>query len=508
MGRTISEFAIEVANVLKDKNKIFFKPDSKEVVEVRTIAPNKDEHTYQGFSHIKPNRFITMIEQYIKPYIYSKIKDDWQQKTKSIGADLANTILVSEILENTLPNINRIFTVQLPIIYKGELTFPIKGYDARFNSWLPEDAPTIMNPNMNIEEAKTILNIMFSEFCFKDRQDYSNAVAALLTPFLKGLFSRFNVRSPIFFYVANRERAGKDYLAGITGILYEGTNLEEPPLSTSENAKTNNTDELRKKILAAMISGRKRLHFQNNKGYINNSVLEAFATATTWSDRLLGRSEALFFDNEIDISLSGNVGIGYTADLNNRCRKINLFLDIEDANARKFSNPNLHEWVKKNRGLILSALYTLIRNWIIQGSPEGKIPFTSYPEWSNICGGILESAGYDSPCNPDTDMMGIGGDPETSDMKTLFEECYQKHPDKLIKKQDIIDVAMVSESGIFHNLDLTTRTDQTRFGMRLAKFIGRYMSGILLKVDNPNVKGSRQQFKFTKEEQKVLDKIW
>ena len=69
-------------------------------------------------------------------------------------------------------------------------------------------------------------------------------------------------------------------------------------------------------------------------------------------------------DNEMDFSLSGNVGIGFTADIANRSRFIRLFLDIEDANSREFHNPNLHKWIKENRGLILSALYTLVRNWV------------------------------------------------------------------------------------------------------------------------------------------------
>jgi hypothetical protein len=51
----------------------------------------------------------------------------------------------------------------------------------------------------------------YKEFCFKDEQDKINAIAGLLTPYLRGLFKNFNTRTPLFFYMANRERAGKDY---------------------------------------------------------------------------------------------------------------------------------------------------------------------------------------------------------------------------------------------------------------------------------------------------------
>jgi len=94
-----------------------------------------------------------------------------------------------------------------------------------------------------------------------------------------------------------------------------------------------------------MISGRRRLHFSNNKGHLNNSVFESIITAMKFSDRLLGKNEIVTLDNELNFSFSGNLGITLTPDLSNRTVFINLFLDIEDANKRKFKNPNLHGWV-------------------------------------------------------------------------------------------------------------------------------------------------------------------
>jgi len=32
---------------------------------------------------------------------------------------------------------------------------------------------------------------------------------------------------------------------------------------------------------------------------------------------------------------------------------------------------------------------------------EGSVPFASFPQWAKICGGIMESAGYDNPCEQD-----------------------------------------------------------------------------------------------------------
>jgi len=503
MGKLISPFAIQIATIIKDKNILFYRINTRNIVEVGKVKLEKDDQdNYRGFVEVKPNRFITLIEKFVRPgyYVWNDSKKKTEFKEKSIGSDLANTLLCSDILQRSLPQIERIYTIPLPIMYKGELTFPKRGYDERFHSWLSYDAPDISNLNMPLEDAKILLDNLFKEFCFKSKDDKHMAIAALLTPFLRGLFKSFTVRTPIFCYIANRERCGKDYCAGITGIVYEGVALEESPISSSENAKSNNTEELRKKILSAMIMGRKRLHFSNNKGYINNATIEAVATAEKWSDRLLGKNEILNFDNEIDFSLSGNVGIGFTADFANRCRFINFFLDIEDANSRKFNNPNLHGWLKENRSLILSALFSLVKNWINKGKPEGCEPFASYHEWAETCGGIMESAGYENPCKPEKQSLVIGGDYETIEMKKLFEYCYNKKPEMKLTKSEIKNlIRSEPDTDIFSRFDFDVMSDSVKFGLILTKFGGRILSDIKMEVVDNSVRTARQEIIFTKE---------
>ncbi len=497
-GKLISSFARQVSEIMKDKDKIFFRVDSMEVVEIGRIKDDEDKESYTGFIEVLPRRFITLIENYMVPGndVWNETFKRTEFLKKSITGELANTLLSSEILQDCLPKIERLFSVPLPILHKDKLTFPIKGYDKRFNSWLNFSSPEISNQEMELEKAKEIIYNLFKEFCFQSHQDYINAIAALITPYLRGLFSKFNIRTPVWVYIANRERAGKDYLAGITGMLYEGHSLEEPPICNGE--RSSNNDELKKKLLAAMISGRKRLHFANNKGFLNNAVFEAVITAEKYSDRILGRNEILTFDNELDFSMSGNMGIGFTPDFANRARFIRLFLDIEDANSRRFENPNLHKFVKDNRSLILSALYTLIRNWVDKGKPKGSLPFASFPEWADICGGIMEAAGYDNPCTQDKEVLAFGGDNETKDMKRLFELGFEKHPNTWIKRTDIKRL-IIDDDDLFGYLDFTERSDQTKFGAKLIKFIGRVFSDVRLIVKDSSVRGSRQEYKFTKE---------
>ncbi len=491
-GRLISKFIEEISEVLKRKNTLFYRIDAKDIVEVLKIRHSKaNEMSFIGFESVNPNRFITILEKYVIPgdWFHSK-ENGFEFKPKSIGAQLAKTTLESSKLRNELYPVNRIFTIPIPIMYNGCLTFPRKGYDARFGSWMNYDVPNI-DEKMELEEAKKVIEEVFKEFCFQSEQDRINAIAGLLTPFLRGLYSSFNIRTPVFFYVGNRERTGKDYLAGITGIVYEGNALEEPPICNGEKGSN---EELRKKILSAFIAGRKRMHFSNNKGYINNSVFEGIVTAKVFSDRVLGKNELLTFNNELEFSMSGNIGVSYTADLGNRCKFIKLFLAVEDANSRKFERPNLHEWVYANRDKVLSALFALVRNWFDTGRKKGNLPFTSFPEWAEICGGIMEVAGLGSPCVPDIEMM-AGGDEETTEMKFLFELCYSRYPDEFIAVNQIKEIVEQEET---FRYDFQTRAGQIMFGKKLQKYTGRILSNIQLVAKNTWEKGSNKQMKFQK----------
>lgn len=485
----ISTFADEVVETIKKTDKMFFRESSQETVEITGL----------GFKEVKPNRLITLVERYFNPWQYSYAANGSKfEVVKSMNQQMANIVLASPNWQDELKQIKRIFPVPMPIIYNEKITFPKKGYDKRFCSWLNYDSPTI-NPDMKLEEAKKILKKIYSEFCFQDEQDYTNAIAGLITPFLRGLYSSFNVRSPMFCYMANRERAGKDYCAGITGLVLEGYNIEEPPVSSGEFRASGQNDELRKKILASLMSGKKRLHFANNKGKLNNAVLEGFLTSQTFSDRLLGRNDSPTFDNEIDVSISGNIGMTFTADLLNRSRFIKLFLDIEDANKREFKTPNLHKWVLDNRCNIISAIYSLIKNWFDNGKPKGSVPFASFHEWAEICGGIMECAGIGNPCQKDkNDSQAMGVDEETSEMKEFFELIFQMSPDKWLNKQDIKNIIIASEENLFNYMDWENKSDQIKFGKKINSFVGRILSDIRLISDN-NPRSVRQKYKFFKE---------
>lgn len=496
-GKVISEFAIEIAQHLKQKNDLFFRPRERKLVKIEMLPIDAEGKKIIGFKDMEPAAFVTYIEKFFSPGIMRKNNKTGENFfiQKSLTMQGANIVLESAQLQDNLPVIDKIYTVPMPILKDGKLTFPKAGYDSELWSWLPNDAPKI-NTDMSLDEAKEILDRIYDEFCFKCDQDRVNAIAGLITPYLRGLYSRPTCRTPIFFYKANRERAGKDYCADITGIVYYGEAADETPIA---DGKEVHDEEFRKKVLSTFRSGRNRIHLSNNKGYINSAQLEAMSTNENFTDRVLGSNTMLTFPNTLEISMSANCGITYTPDLANRCVFVNLFLELEDPNNREFCNPDLHGWVRNNRDSIISALFALVRNWVEKGLPKGKTPFASFHEWADICGGIMFAADLGDPCKQNDEAASIGGDSETRDMKHLFELCNEKWGEAWVKKKQIMDALVDEEdfSELFGFLKLQQQDDRKKFGIMFEKYVGRVFSNIiLLRQDNKHTE--RRNYRFAK----------
>ena len=83
------------------------------------------------------------------------------------------------------------------------------------------------------------------------------------------------------------------------------------------------------------------------------------------------------------------------------------------------------------------------------------------------------------------------------DMKSLFELCYERKPDKPITKYEIRQI--IESEDIFTYFDFSKRSDQTKFGNKINKFVGRVLSDIKMVVKDSSVRSSRQEYIFTKE---------
>jgi hypothetical protein len=279
---------------------------------------------------------------------------------ESMSESLAKTMLKSPAFLRGLPKIRRILDVPIPIRKdKGQIILPKPGYNPELEIFVDPYAPQISK--MPVEEARRVISEeAYNGFFLKNKQSKVHAIARFITPYTRGLMG-FQHRVPLWFYNANRPRAGKDYCAGVAQISYLGNAFEDAPLG-------DNPEETRKRITAALRAGRRQVHFANCQGYIDDEYFIAAITNSIWNDRSLGSNDAesdLHIPNETEFSMSANMGLTYKEDIEPRSRRIELAYYEEHDNSRTFPNPFLHDWLKENRALILSAIHALYLYWVL-----------------------------------------------------------------------------------------------------------------------------------------------
>jgi len=480
-GKTDSQFAGEVGEQIK-ANKVWFNHNHRTVI-VRPVEIT-EELTSVGFHALKPIETGTHLEQLVETGFLGR--DNFGNRVfepASLNREWGDKLLHAPQLLFRLPKILRILDGPLPVLHDGHIHLPRPGYNPTLKAYLLPSAPAIKT--MPINEARQLIHETLEGFCFESEQAAIHAVSRLLTPFCKGLMG-WKARSPLWVYEANRERCGKDYLNGVVQIVHDGNIISNPPFNSDE--------ELRKKITAALRSGTRRMHFANMKGHISSGALEEAVTNQAWSDRTLGQSEEKKYANEIEFSLSCNVGTTWTPDLGNRMRIISLFLAQEDPNERNFKCPDLHGWIRERRGDILSALWAFVKLWDESGRPDGKTLFASFPEWAKTVGGIMHTGDLGDPCLPDKRTTKDGGDEMTGDMRELFALAHEEIGDEWVSKSRIYQLLEDrSDLGLFSWFDLHDKSGKTKFGKALHRYDKRVLGEVVLAIEG-NKNSRRYKF--------------
>ena len=495
--RPDSVFADELGVVLEPKREWFLKSDAVVSVELRRLS---EKVRALAFRTIQPVEARTAIEKHVETGFLALERDsgDLVFRSRTMTRECAGGLLAAPQFKERLPVILRILNVSLPIrTESGGIVFPKPGYDPRFHTYTDPNSPELRL--MSLDEARQWLLDLHEGFCLKDEQSTTHQIARLFTPFCRGLMG-WDARFPVWAFMANRPRSGKDYLAGVTQLLYEGWTCEDAPLGID-------SEETRKRITAALVAGRRTMHFANCQGYIQDAVFIGSITSKTFAARALGSTDAkadLILPNELEFSLSANEGLTFRTDLEPRTRKIALEFGEENANGRVFKNPRLHDWVSAHRGQLLSAVGAFVRNWMDAGCPSGPTPFNSYPEWAAVVGGILHAGGLGDPCLPhQDDGLEVGGDREDRAMRALYTLCFEAHPEQWIDKGMVFELVANSDDndalGWFGSFaESEARGTKTKIGILLRKFRGREMSGVMLEIDASGGRSDHRQLRFAR----------
>jgi len=212
-------------------------------------------------------------------------------------------------------------------------------------------------------------------------------VAAMLSQFAMEILPSHSLL-PGFIYNANTEASGKSILTKLAIVPVSG--------KMAAQSSTEKDEDLRKAIDSEVLRGSRYIVLDNVTGRIQSQIIEGFMTSPTWCGRVLGKTQMFQAENKATVFFTGNDCM-LSPDVANRCLTVDLYIDEDDVQARTIAAPINDSWLMRraNRLKILSALWTIVRDWDQAGHPKpsGRVR-VGFEAWCNLVAGMVEFAGF------------------------------------------------------------------------------------------------------------------
>ena len=420
-------------------------------------------------SVMSSEKFHSWIEDYVAPY---KLGEQGEEAA-SMSDKCAAGVLASEQFIRELRPIRRVATVRLPVIRKdGTLELLPEGYDA--DTQVLTRSEMELQDDMTLDQAKETFDLWMVDFPWpmdpaEAARSKAVALAAMFAPYLDLMLAPREPR-PAFIFSANSEGAGKTLLCRLAVCPVFG------PMRITAPPEGSDSEELTKALNAAAINGEPYLVFDNWRGEIKSSSLEAFITANVWGGRVLGQSRNFEVEKSCLIYVTANTA-RVNADMRRRCLQLGLHVQEAKIEQKIFSRAISEEDILSARPQLLGALWAFVKHWDQQGRPPGSVKHSSFPRWSAQVGGIVELVTSVHPCT----VPLKSADDTLADMEKLVGAVMVDESQPLLEFRPAELMAKSRELGLFAWVldeeppehDKEIRRERSAFGKILARFDGR-----------------------------------
>tara|TARA_R110002020_G_scaffold213427_1_gene420275 strand:- start:67284 stop:70355 length:3072 start_codon:yes stop_codon:yes gene_type:complete len=273
---------------------------------------------------------------------------------------LTKKLMKSPDFNVRIPEINLVSDV--PVFFVGEEGCRIiTGYD--------KEAKTLVTCNdkgyelMELEDAKEIILNLFSDFKFVSPSDLSRAISGLMLPGLAYAGLLEGGSRPLIYTTADAPGAGKGTITKFMSIPY----TKSWSIITAEACK-GGLDEA---IFTKLAEGESIIIIDNLK---KSKAMKEFSSSTIegmiTSDNITGRaafSPPSTFDVSKTILHANTNGIEMSSDLVDR--SLTVAIRKTDKVIKKYQG-GLDNWIAQSSPKILSAVYTVLAEYVSLGCPK------------------------------------------------------------------------------------------------------------------------------------------
>lgn len=347
-----------------------------------------DEHGAR-LESVTPRAFRSRLDKHGKLMAWRADRDGRRKLSPAICAEeTASALLATTEAREFLPKIRAIVTSPTlalqgsdEVVTLGHGWNPHNGGVFVTGRHLPESVP--------LPEAVTSLSALLDDFQFQSGGDRSRALASLVTPAMKagGLL---NVSTPIEVCEADKSQSGKGFLRKLAATLY----AETPSFVTQKEGGVGSLDEA---LASALIAGRPFIQFDNMRGKVSSTYLEAILTA----DGPVPCREPHKTTVEVDVrpftfSMTSN-GVEATRDLANRCSIVRIKKQPPGYVFRMYHEGGLLDHVRARQPYYLGCVFSVVGEWFMAGSPRTTESRHDFRVWAQTMDWIVTNLFSSAP---------------------------------------------------------------------------------------------------------------
>jgi putative DNA primase/helicase len=268
----------------------------------------------------------------------------------------------------------------------GSLLFE-EGYDTETGLLLinaPPVAIKLQPTRQEAEAALSLLKTLLVEVPFVKPMDRAVALSLILTAVLRGAMET----SPLHIFVAPTAGSSKSYTVDIAAVVATGRRC-------AVVAATAISEELEKRLGAAMLSGRTLISLDNLNGELSSNLLCQAVSQPIISFRPLGASTEVSLTTRAVFVATGN-NLSIADDLGRRTLLATIDAGMERPWQRKFKQRPL-EMIARGRAKYIEAALTITRAYIAAGLPDLPPDLNGFEQWSRLVRAPLMWLGEDDP---------------------------------------------------------------------------------------------------------------
>lgn len=258
--------------------------------------------------------------------------------------------------------------------------------------------------------------------------------------------------TPAYFLAKPTPGTGASLLTEIVTMILTG-------MPAPSQALPEKNEELSKTISSILFENREVAFFDNINHSLDSGEFASILTKRVHGARVLGQSRIIDVEVQNLWILNGN-NVTMSGELLRR--SVPVFLDTKMAKpteGRVFKYPNIKRHVETHRWEFVSAILTLIQNWIAKGCPEPSVkPIASYEDWTRVVGGVLEAANVNGFLSKMDEWADAASD-ATDDSLVRFMTLLAEYPVGTVFRPSGSETPSDATTGIAEKGDVVSLTD-------------------------------------------------